>query len=161
MASYVFMLDFKGVYITVSPEGEETEHTGLSMYLGAQSGPTPEAAFARLFDKHDLGTNLPEVKEGVYYFEVTGKPGDVNFSKMERIRTQREEKEAEQEKPKCEWCGEDVSEKGAARFSHLQKHVRQLVRKKALTKQQELEIRSVELSDEIRPIFENNFRRKR
>lgn len=54
---------------------------------------------------------------------------------------------------KCEYCGDDVPRNGAAQFSHLRKHLRQLVDKGWMTKKQMDAIRSVTVSDEVKKLL--------
>lgn len=59
---------------------------------------------------------------------------------------------------KCEWCGNELSSGGAARFSHLKKHVRELVKNGVLSQEQANDVHSVKLTDEMRKLFEQHYK---
>lgn len=61
---------------------------------------------------------------------------------------------------KCEWCGETLPSNGAAQFSHLRKHIKQLVEGKLLSEENGKEVRSIKLSNELINIFSEGKKQK-
>lgn len=59
---------------------------------------------------------------------------------------------------KCPYCTSDVPSNGAAQFSHLKKHVNELVSRKVLTVEQAAAIRSTKLTEEMQKVFTEAYR---
>jgi hypothetical protein len=149
------MTNFKGTYTTVDSDGSKAEHTGLSMYLGVSEGNNPKEAFADLYQKHGMEWTFPDL-QSVYCFKVDGQAIDVDVNKGIHGKT---EINLVNDQIKCEWCGDEISNKGAARYSHLQKHARQLLKKGKLTKEQAVLITGVKLPSEVEQVFAAAFRK--
>jgi hypothetical protein len=67
-----------------------------------------------------------------------------------------EEEEFEERKfelAKCQYCGGDVPKNGAAQFSHLRKHVNELVKRGILTPDEAKKIRKVKLEPRYDRLF--------
>lgn len=58
---------------------------------------------------------------------------------------------------KCKWCDDDIPSNGAAQFSHLKKHINQLVERGILNKSQASKIRSIKLDNKHEKIFADAF----
>ena len=158
MPEWIFVTTMMpGSYCSILPNGEEKTYTGLSLYLGVQRGKTPEEAFKRLYDKHGYEFHLADIhKAKVYAAQIE----ELEFINVELSLKHNIDEEIKPDNGViCEWCSEKLPPHGAARFSHLSKHVKQLVRKKLLTEEQASAINSLKLSDEIRKIFVDHFSR--
>jgi len=156
---WIFTTELKGEYTSVDPLGKCTIYSGLSMYLGAQEGKTPEKAFNKLYNMHGLKHRLPDIHNAVIYaFEVnhTGVRLDLNKS----LESKNEEKQQLPKSELCEWCKAQLPPNGAAKFSHLKKHINELVKKHKLTQEQANSIRKLKLESEVRKIFEEYYNKK-
>jgi hypothetical protein len=163
MPRYLFITDYKGSYETLDADGNSYTHCGLSMYLGVDEGNTPNEAFASLYGKHSLERAFTDISsQMVYCFAINGHGIDVDVRKALKVQgnqiTNQITKQVSNE-IKCEWCGDDLPTNGAARFSHLKKHIRELVKKKLLTQEQANLIRKLDLDNEIRKICIAHFKK--
>lgn len=154
---WIFVTQLAGAYVSVAPDGEETEHTGLSMYLGVGRGPNPDVAFSRIYGRIGL-ERIPELGDAnIHAFEIVGDGKDVNFQKARKLRDNDGKQVVYNENREiCEWCQKDLPTNGAAKFSHLKMHLRQLVEKGKLTEEQ-AQVRTLKLPPEIRKVFEASF----
>ena len=166
---WVFTTQLAGSYSISLPDGEQEEHIGLDMFLGVGEGDNPDKAFGKIFYK--LGLDRLHLNDAVIYAHKIvddHKVSNVNLSKAIRscetdsstssIIVNNKSNYSIKSKA-CEWCGKDMPTNGAAQFSHIKMHVRQLVDKGKLTKEQAAGVRSVKLSGEIRKIFEEHFKK--
>ena len=74
-----------------------------------------------------------------------------------------EEEVPEEEEPKykaikCEFCGEEIPKNGAAQYSHLRKHVKQLVARGVISERDSKKIRKVKLEPATYKIFKKAFK---
>jgi hypothetical protein len=160
MPRYLFITDFKGSYEVHDADGNSQQHVGLSMYLGVQEGSSPNEAFASLYSKHSLERVFTDLgSQGAYCFEVHGSGIDIDMKKMFKIHKDDQAAGQVTNEVKCEWCGEAIPINGAARFSHLKKHIRELVKKKLLTLEQANAVRKVDLDDAIKAICIAHFKK--
>jgi hypothetical protein len=157
---WLFTTLLAGEYHISLPDGELESHTGLDMFLGVGTGDTPDEAFSGIFNK--LGLDKLHLENAtIYAHEVVDsrKVHRVNFSKAKHIIVFDGKKAIyDDNKKACEWCGKELPTNGAAQFSHIKMHFRQLVNKGKLTPEQ-ANVRSVELSPELRKIFEEHFKK--
>lgn len=58
---------------------------------------------------------------------------------------------------KCPYCANEIPSNGAAQYSHLKKHVNELVVRKVLTLEQGNEIRKTKLTPEMEKVFSEAF----
>lgn len=58
---------------------------------------------------------------------------------------------------KCPYCANEIPSNGAAQYSHLKKHVNELVVRKVLTMEQGSEIRKTKLTPEMEKVFSEAF----
>lgn len=77
--------------------------------------------------------------------------------RIEAQKTGKKLKDAKYDRIKCEWCGAQIPSNGAAQFSHLKKHVKELVESKIISESLASEIKKLKLKPNIRKIFEKNF----
>ncbi len=125
------------------------------------------------FDKH----NLEWVHEGIVPVRVLKKlgiyvpsnQGDPFIYPDGKTPEQVLQEEAELNEPeipeykpkyseiKCEWCGQQVPKNGAAQYSHLRKHINELVNMKMLSKPESKKINSIKLNLKHRKIFRKAF----
>lgn len=145
MPRYAFIANFAGRYIPKVDGDDVDEVLGVSLFLGVESGDNPEDAFSRLYGKHSMDRVYPDIlKLNVFCYEV-GQFIDVNIKKAISV----DKEDIVIDTLQCRWCDANISNKGAAQFSHLQKHLRVLLKKKLITKEQFQAVRSIELSKEI------------
>lgn len=163
MGRWLFTTMLAGEFFSVNEYGEKQQHIGLPLYLGVETGDTPEEAFSRIYGKHSLHQMPSLANAPIHAFELAGKSVTLDYGKSKKIAGHDATEEAltgyVANGSECEWCHEEIPSNGAARYSHLKKHVRQLVKKSLLTEEQGQAIRSVELAPEMRAIFEGEFKK--
>ncbi|KKL63211.1 hypothetical protein LCGC14_2177360 [marine sediment metagenome] len=104
-----------------------------------------------------LGIDIPENQSKPFIYP-DGKTVKEILAESEEI----EEREIEEYVPKyksinCEWCKQQVPKNGAAQFSHLKKHLSELVASGAMTKKKAKDIRSIKLDSKTKKIFLREF----
>lgn len=157
---FIFVTNsLRGNFITVD-NNEEHSYSPVSLYLGIGRGNTIEEAWGYMIERHGLADTLPHITN-VFGYEVNGESKDMNpdLLKASSIYTKKtasanSASDAQLGQKVCEWCNERLSNNGAAQFSHLKKHLRQLVKMKLLSDDQVSKITSVKLEPEIYKVFE-------
>lgn len=147
MKRWVFCTLLKGKYFSADESGHEREHSGLSLYLGTKDGETEKDALEKLLFQYD--TTLPSLRGAIISsFEVTS-----NGHIAPKITPQKEEKPIDN-CICCEWCQKDFpSYASAARFSHLKKHLRELVKKGLLSQEACLAVNSLNISEDLKTLL--------
>ena len=144
----------RGTYNYITDNGEDIAYNDISLYLGISEGKTAQEAWQELRDKCNLLDKLPEIKvRKIYAYEITNEY-EID---IERVTKTIQERYPE---ATCEWCKEKLPSNGAAQYSHLTKHIKELTNKGFLTKEQAMAIRSIKLSNNIREIFIKHFLNK-
>jgi hypothetical protein len=69
--------------------------------------------------------------------------------------------DAKYDRIKCIWCKQMIPRNGAAQFSHLKKHVNEIVQDGKITEDEAKEIRSVKLNDKYIDVFKKFFKSKK
>ena len=105
-----------------------------------------------------LGINIPP-NQSVPFVYPDGKTPNQVMKEEETIIEVEEEIKPKFKLMKCEWCKQEIPKNGAAQFSHLKKHLSELVEKGALTARKAKSIRSTKLDKKIRRIFHKEFGR--
>jgi len=139
----------RGTCTTISPDMETRECVGIDLVLGIVKGNTIEQALEELIQKLNIAQAIPEYvykSKIIVAYEITDGI-QMSIPKISDIKI--EEKVSNLFGQPCQWCGKPVSNKGAAQFSHLQKHLRQLMKSNLISKEQCQEIRSTTLSKEM------------
>lgn len=84
----------------------------------------------------------------------------ITFEDLKQISLKQESSKESGFKLKiCPYCQAEVPTNGAAQFSHLKKHINELVSKGVLDEKQAKSIRSVKLSVKMRKVFKGVFQR--
>lgn len=81
--------------------------------------------------------------------------------KKEAEKTGKKLADEKYDRVQCEWCGSMIPSNGAAQFSHLRKHINELVKKGKLTELAAKSINSTKLSKVMRKLFERHFNEHR
>jgi hypothetical protein len=156
----------RGRYQYITDEGDEVNYDGISLYLGIGEGNTVEEAWANILDSGYIGRTLPEVKiRHAFGYEIVDDGVQVKYQEGKEVHTETEAPKPlrspseKYETKVCVWCHEPVPSNGAAQFSHLKKHVNELVAKKVLDKEQANAVRSVKLTPEMEVIFKEAFKK--
>lgn len=159
MKKFIFVTGvMKGTYQGYNCD-QEHDYTGISLYLGVSQGETKEAAWITLYEKHSLDRYLTDLTK-VVGFEVVGDGHDMVLDQA-KISAKSEQtpviKVGNYEEKQCKFCKAKVPSNGAAQFSHLKKHINELLSKNLLTKEQAAGIRSLKLEPAIEKIFIEKF----
>jgi hypothetical protein len=93
--------------------------------------------------------DAPRVKQEIKPIKIITQP-EVKSEVNQEVKPLKVEQFTEIE---CRWCHEKLPSNGAAQFSHLRKHVNELIRKGDLTMEQATTIRRVKLEPNIETIF--------
>jgi hypothetical protein len=146
----------RGSFTAVNPDGEHRDCAGIDLVLGIEEDETVEGALRKILEKLRESSAVPEYlykNRNLVAYEVSGmkwikheemlKEIDLPVNKTLAVKVEKFETKI------CQWCGESLPSNGAAQFSHLRKHVLQLVKANILTKDQVGEIRSIKLSPEM------------
>lgn len=104
---------------------------------------------AKSKDLEEMDIEIPDIQRKSYEYPFPPEP--------EIQEPKKKEKPSLYNKIKCPYCDDKVSSNGAAQFSHLKKHVRELVKEGAITKRQASGIRSIKLTPRLRKIFKDSF----
>ena len=110
---------------------------------------------------HDGIPSIKELQElGIAFTEMQKVPYEYISSGPEEIEEIEDEQiqEPRYEPIKCEYCGESIPKNGAAQFSHLRKHVKQLVDRDVISDLEAKKIRKVKLSPGMKKKFKEAFR---
>lgn len=151
----------RGNYTAIEPDGDRRECTGIDLVLGVGKGSNVAEALTDVLSKLNKSAAIPE-----YLYKhrnIVAYPFDdsiwVNVDKpMQTAKSHKDEtislKTSGFSEEKCKWCDETLSTNGAAKYAHLQKHLRQLIKGNLLTVEQKNEIRSTVLTSEMEKVFE-------
>ena len=109
---------------------------------------------------HEGIPSTNELRElGIAFTEMQKMPYEYNgFEPVEEIENEPFRSEPKYESIKCEYCGESIPKNGAAQFSHLRKHVKQLVDQGMISDLEAKQIRKVKLNPKMKKRFQNAFR---
>ena len=106
---------------------------------------------------------IPSVNElqelGIAFTEMQKVPYEYNGSEpVEEVENEPVQSKPKYELVKCEYCGESIPRNGAAQFSHLRKHVKQLVDRGVVSDLEAKKIKKVKLNPEMKKKFQKAFR---
>jgi len=166
MKKFLFVTHLvRGRYQYVTDDGDEVGYDGISLNLGISEGNTVEEAWANILDSGYIGRTLPEVKiRHAFGYEIVDKGIQVKYQEGKEVIEREAPKPLRSPTEKyemkvCFWCHEPVPSNGAASYSHLKKHINELVAKKVLDKEQANAVRSVKLTPEMETIFKEAFKK--
>jgi hypothetical protein len=158
---WVLISHLTGTYVPRKFDSEEEpkQTIGCSLYLGIGTGDTPEEALGELAGRHSLRVHLPDIEHAnLIAYEVVGNGVDLDIEKAENSYDKITDPKIKGKitvtsGEKCKWCTQELSTSSAAQYSHLKKHVSQMIKAKFLTQEQAREIRGIKLSPEMIEIF--------
>jgi hypothetical protein len=146
----------KGSYFVVESDGEHREVAGLDINLGVSSGETVNEALQTLLDKLTTSKEVPETlfkkqKLIAYKIEDEGEWIDIKKQLVDSSKDKEvvETTNTVYENIKCKWCSENLPKNGAAQFSHLKKHLKQLVSGGRMTQEIFNKVNSITLKDDV------------
>jgi hypothetical protein len=150
MPKYVFISNLiRGRYISVDTNGEDISYDGISLNLGISDGATPQEAWDKI-SKTQLKT-IPEIKiSKIYAYEIVAEH-EIN-NKQEPVKEVPLPQIGYVPKT-CQWCGKEIPSNGAASFSHLRSHLKELREKNVITREQEIAVRSLKLTPEMTKVL--------
>ena len=150
----------RGSFTAIESDGDIRECAGVDLVLGTEVAETKEEAYQQLLTKltHALAIPAYLFKErNIICYEINKSyfmPLDLKHRPKEVALAPNPVKEFGFQKVPCKWCSKELPSNGAAQFAHLGKHLRQLVFKNLLTKEQSALVRSTALTPEVEKIFE-------
>jgi len=149
----------RGSFTAVESDGETRECVGIDLVLGTEVAETKEEAYRQLLAKLIQAAAIPEYlfkDKNIICYEINKSyniPIDLKHRPKEIVLEQNPVKEFGFQKVPCKWCNKELPSNGAAQFAHLGKHLRQLVFKNLLTREQSALVRSTALTPEVEKIF--------
>lgn len=170
----------RGSYTAVESDGELREVTGLDLCLGVEEGEDLKEAITKLTTRLAKAAAIPAYMKTTVTAIELGSMKQVNikdFLEKGKIQAEVDDKtplkaskltQADQPEKDfaggykqkiCEFCGEKVASNGAAQYSHLRKHIAQMLSKNALTREQAAGIRSTKLTPEMLKLFTEFFKK--
>jgi hypothetical protein len=155
----------RGIYVTIDADGDEHEKTGLDMNLGIGEGATVEEALSALLNRLVSQRQIPShLSSKVIAYKLVDDGQFIDIEKVFKAARQADKENypdkikikstANLAGEKCEWCEEILPPNAAGKFSHLRKHIGQLVRAGLLDKGKAQLINKLMLRFDIRKTFE-------
>ncbi len=104
---------------------------------------------------------MPDIKESKFLvFETISEGVQISLKKAQKTIEEDEDsteltiKHSDKYENKlCKWCNASLPSNGAAQFSHLKRHINQLVKHQNLSSEQAGAIHSIKLTPEMEVIF--------
>jgi hypothetical protein len=151
----------RGSFTAVEPDGEIREVIGLDVNLGMESGENVKEAAQKLLNKLARSHTIPEVlykKNKIIAYEILDNGDFVDIKKdlseVDVEEVHKTEVTSVYQNVKCKWCEEALPKNGAAQFSHLKKHLKQLVVAGLMTQEVMNAVNSLTLKGDVVEILQ-------